>query len=120
MDIVPTLLDAIGVDLNKYSLDGKSLLELAKGNSKDNERILFWEFLDQTAVRKGKWKLVLKGELITDCQSLLIFTVLDLKLSLKDAPIAYIFNSPFLNFCLHSFSKINAPLVTNHGEMVRS
>ena len=64
MDIVPTLLDAIGVDLNKYSLDGKSLLELAKGNSKDNERILFWEFLDQTAVRKGKWKLVLKGKLI--------------------------------------------------------
>ena len=64
MDIAPTLLDAAGVDLNKYSLDGKSLLELPKGNFKDKERILFWEFLDQTAVRKGKWKLVLKGKLI--------------------------------------------------------
>ena len=64
MDIAPTLLDAIGVDLDKYSLDGKSLLDIEKENPKNKERVLFWEFLDQTAVRKGKWKLVLKGKLI--------------------------------------------------------
>ena len=64
MDIAPTVLDAAGVDLSNHYLDGTSLLELAKGKSDNNERIIFWEYLEQTAVRKGKWKLVLKGKLI--------------------------------------------------------
>ena len=38
MDIAPTLLDAIGVDLDKYSLDGKSLLGIEKGSSKRSKR----------------------------------------------------------------------------------
>ena len=37
---------------------------LYKGSSDNNERTIFWEYLEQTAVRKGKWKLVLKGKLI--------------------------------------------------------
>ena len=55
MDIAPTLLDAIGVDLDKYSLDGKSLLEIEKGSPKDKERILFWEFLDIYAKLFFNW-----------------------------------------------------------------
>ena len=64
MDIAPTVLDAAGVDLSNHYLDGTSLLELAKGKSDNDERTIFWEYLEQTAVRKGKWKLVLKGKLI--------------------------------------------------------
>ena len=64
MDIVPTILDAAGLDISKHYFDGKSLLELAKGKTDNDERTLFWEYLDQTAVRRGKWKLVLKGKLI--------------------------------------------------------
>ena len=64
MDIVPTILDAADLDISKHYFDGKSLLELAKGKTDNDERTLFWEYLDQTAVRRGKWKLVLKGKLI--------------------------------------------------------
>ena len=64
MDIAPTILEAAGVNLDDHYLDGKSLVELAKGNDNHDDRVIFWEYLDQTAVRKGKWKLVLKGKLI--------------------------------------------------------
>lgn len=61
MDIAPTVLDAAGVDAGQYELDGVSLTELVTGQGDLPERPLFWEYLDQTAVRQGKWKLVLKG-----------------------------------------------------------
>ena len=64
MDIAPTILEAAGINLDDHYLDGKSLVELAKGNDNHDDRVIFWEYLDQTAVRKGKWKLVLKGKLI--------------------------------------------------------
>ena len=64
MDIAPTILDAAGVNLSDHYLDGKSLIKLANGKDSNSDRVIFWEYLDQTAVRKGKWKLVLKGKLI--------------------------------------------------------
>ena len=51
-------------NLDDHYLDGNSLVDLAKGNDNHDDRVIFWEYLDQTAVRKGKWKLVLKGKLI--------------------------------------------------------
>lgn len=66
MDVVPTVLEAIGVDASEYEIDGSSLLSQVTGNSEPGERTIFWEMDGQTAVRKGKWKLVLDGQLVED------------------------------------------------------
>ncbi len=63
MDIFPTLLTAAGVDLNQYELDGKNILPMVIEGKKSPHDSLFWELNEQTAVRKGKWKLVLNGYL---------------------------------------------------------
>ncbi|MCH8235302.1 MAG: sulfatase-like hydrolase/transferase [Chloroflexi bacterium] len=64
MDIVPTVLDAAGIDSGRYEIDGASLLGLVTENATLPERPIFWEWRGQTAVRRGKWKLVLKGVLV--------------------------------------------------------
>lgn len=74
MDIVPTVLEAAGVDASQYELDGISLLshitadgELGASGlnaSGLGKRAIFWEMENQTAVRRGKWKLVLNGQLV--------------------------------------------------------
>jgi arylsulfatase A-like enzyme len=61
MDIFPTVLAAAGGDANRYSLDGRDVLPvLMDGAACPHERI-FWEMGPQTAVREGRWKLVLNG-----------------------------------------------------------
>ena len=60
MDIVPTVLDAAGIDASRYELDGCSLLPLITKQTPLPERPIFWEYRDQTAVRRGKWKLMIK------------------------------------------------------------
>ena len=62
-DIFPTILDACGGDTNKYELDGKSLLPLIDGTDDAQHEYLFWEMEGQTAVRKGRYKLVINGRL---------------------------------------------------------
>lgn len=64
MDVVPTVLEAAGVESSKYELDGISLLGHVTGNTGLAERPIFWEMDGQTAVRRGKWKLVLNGQLV--------------------------------------------------------
>jgi arylsulfatase A len=66
-DLVPTLLEAAGIDVAKTvgPLDGTSILGLLKGGSLP-ERPLFWHFPNYTnqggrpagAMRQGNWKLV--------------------------------------------------------------
>jgi arylsulfatase A-like enzyme len=66
-DLVPTLLEAAGIDVAKTvgPLDGTSLMGLVKGGSLP-ERPLFWHFPNYTnqggrpagAMRQGNWKLV--------------------------------------------------------------
>jgi len=64
MDIVPTVLDAAGLDSSGLELDGCSILPMIlEGKPSPHERI-FWELEDQTAVRQGPWKLVLNGRLV--------------------------------------------------------
>ena len=78
LDIFPTLMDAAGIDKNKLTLDGKSLLKvLKKGKDKKlADRPLFWHFpayleggnaetTDRifrtrpvSVIRKGDWKLI--------------------------------------------------------------
>jgi arylsulfatase A-like enzyme len=68
MDIVPTVLEAVGADASQYEIDGTNLLpHVADGNDLA-DRPIFWEMDGQTAVRSGKWKLVLNGQLVEDTE----------------------------------------------------
>jgi arylsulfatase A-like enzyme len=64
MDVFPTFLKAAGGDPSRYELDGLDVLPtVAAGAPPAHERI-FWEMGQQTAVREGRWKLVLHGQLV--------------------------------------------------------
>ena len=62
-DIFPTVLELCGGDPTEYELDGVSLKRMLFGDGEALHDYLFWEMEDQTAVRKGKYKLVLNGRL---------------------------------------------------------
>jgi len=63
MDVFPTLMTAAGADVSAYERDGRDLLPyVCKGNVPE-ERDLYWEYSGQSAVRRGRWKLVLDGRL---------------------------------------------------------
>ena len=64
MDVVPTVLDAVGIDLSQYEIDGTSLLGHVIEETSIPEGPIFWEIGGQTAVRRGRWKLVLNGQLV--------------------------------------------------------
>jgi arylsulfatase A-like enzyme len=64
MDVLPTVLEAAGGDPGAYETDGVDLLPWLTGEEAAPERTLFWEMNDQTAVRRGPWKLVLNGVLV--------------------------------------------------------
>lgn len=64
MDVFPTFLKAAGGDPSQYEIDGIDLMPAITGAAPLSERTLFWEMGDQTAARRGKWKLVLKGRLV--------------------------------------------------------
>jgi arylsulfatase A-like enzyme len=64
MDIFPTLLNAAGGDAAAYELDGSDILPMIADGSAPLERMVFWEQGRQTAVREGRWKLVLDGQLV--------------------------------------------------------
>ncbi len=63
-DIFPTILEACGGNINEYELDGKSILKELSGGEKQTHEYLFWELEEQTAVRYGKYKLVINGRLV--------------------------------------------------------
>ena len=64
MDIFPSLLHAAGGNPASYELDGTSLLPLLTSGQALPTRDLFWEMDNQTAIRRGPWKLVLNGQLV--------------------------------------------------------
>jgi arylsulfatase len=47
---------------NIIPLEGKSLLPIFKGLKRKGHDAIFWEFFDNKAVRRGKWKLVTVGD----------------------------------------------------------
>ncbi len=63
VDIFPTVLEACGGDAGEYDLDGISLLDMLKGEGECLHDSLFWEMEDQTAIRRGNFKLVLNGRI---------------------------------------------------------
>ena len=64
MDVFPTLLAAAGGDPSAFEIDGADIMPTLAGEGAPAERDLFWEMGDQTAVRRGPWKLVLNGQLV--------------------------------------------------------
>ena len=64
MDIFPTLLKAAGGDPTEYELDGMDIMPVVAEGAQNPDREIFWEMGKQTAVRRGKWKLVLNGRLV--------------------------------------------------------
>ncbi len=64
MDIFPTFLKAAGGDLSQYELDGLDILPMLTEGQPSPHSELFWEMGAQTAIRRGKWKLVLNGQLV--------------------------------------------------------
>jgi arylsulfatase A-like enzyme len=64
MDVFPTFLTAAGGSLSEYELDGQDLLPYLSGGEAPAERDLFWEMEEQIAIRRGRWKLVLNGQLV--------------------------------------------------------
>lgn len=57
VDIVPTILEAAGVDAPGFVAEGRSLLPALRGHDSD-DRTLYWEHIGNAAVRRGRWKLV--------------------------------------------------------------
>ncbi len=64
MDIFPTFLKAAGGDLTQYKLDGLDIMPMVADGKPSSHQEVFWEMVGQTAVRRGKWKLVLHGQLV--------------------------------------------------------
>jgi len=64
MDVFPTFLSAAGGDPNDYQLDGKNAMPMLTEGRPSPHDAIFWEMSQQTAVRRGKWKLVLNGQLV--------------------------------------------------------
>ena len=64
MDIFPTILKAAGGDPSGYELDGADVLPMVSEGAASPHTDLFWEQGQQTAARRGKWKLVLNGQLV--------------------------------------------------------
>ena len=64
MDVFPTCLRAAGGDPTTYALDGSDLLPMLTAGAPSPHGDLFWELGDQTAMRRGDWKLVLNGRLV--------------------------------------------------------
>jgi arylsulfatase A-like enzyme len=62
VDLMPTILDAVGIAGRDYTFDGISLLPLMTGKMKLSDRLIIaqrpWPTaVDSVAIRRGKWKL---------------------------------------------------------------
>ena len=62
MDIFPTFMEIAGVRLPRgHKIDGTSILPMVMDNAPSPHKRMFWEFIGNTAVRDGDWKLILDG-----------------------------------------------------------
>jgi arylsulfatase A-like enzyme len=63
MDFFPTLLKIAGGNPGEYRLDGLDIMPMLKEGAPSPHGDIFWEMDRQTALRRGKYKLVLHGVL---------------------------------------------------------
>ncbi|MFH1615469.1 MAG: sulfatase-like hydrolase/transferase [Planctomycetota bacterium] len=66
MDIFPAFLSFIGADPTEYDFDGLDITHMVIDKTPAPDRQIFWEQANQTAVRRGPWKLVLNGQIVED------------------------------------------------------
>ncbi|MBR3271747.1 MAG: sulfatase-like hydrolase/transferase [Clostridia bacterium] len=66
MDVFPTLLQLAGGDPAAYTLDGTDIWDVLTKGAPSPHEALFWEMEDQTALREGRYKLVLNGRLVEE------------------------------------------------------
>jgi len=64
MDVFPTFLNFAGGDVSEYELDGLDITDMVTKTASTPHSEIFWEQADQTAIRRGPWKLVLNGQLV--------------------------------------------------------
>lgn len=64
MDVFPTMLKAAGGKPEEYELDGKDIMEVMMKGAHSPHDAIYWEMDNQTAIRKGNYKLVLNGVLV--------------------------------------------------------
>lgn len=64
VDIFPTIMQACADGYEGYELDGISIFDELSGGGEQTHDCLFWEMEEQTAVRSGKYKLVINGQLV--------------------------------------------------------
>ncbi len=66
MDIFPTFSAAAGIPTNSGAsqVDGLDVMPMVANSAPSPHGDIFWEMNRQTAVRRGKWKLVLDGQLV--------------------------------------------------------
>ncbi len=59
LDILPTALEAAGISTEGKNFDGKSLLPLLTGKTKEHHQTLYWSSAHEGdwAIRQGDWKL---------------------------------------------------------------
>jgi arylsulfatase len=69
IDVMATCIDISGAQYpshykaNKITeLEGKSLLPIFQGRKRKGHDAIFWEFMRNKAVRRGKWKIVTIGD----------------------------------------------------------
>jgi len=63
MDVFPTFLNP-GASLSGYELDGLDVLPMLSEGAPSPHSEVYWEMMRQTAVRRGRWKLVLNAALV--------------------------------------------------------
>ncbi len=64
MDILPTVCRATGTPVPAGAkFDGSDILDVVTTKAKSPHQALFWSQAKQLAVRRGKWKLVINGQL---------------------------------------------------------
>jgi len=64
MDIFPAFLRAAGGDPAEYELDGFDVMSMVADGAESPHEAIFWERGEQTAVRRGPWKVVLNGYVV--------------------------------------------------------
>lgn len=57
VDILPTLLESAGVPSNNQAVDGESFVPLLKGTPWKRGGPLFFQYMDNRAIRTGEWTL---------------------------------------------------------------
>ncbi|CAM3899155.1 sulfatase-like hydrolase/transferase [Lederbergia lenta] len=69
MDIFPTFLSFAKEVYSEDSFDGKDVVEMLTAGGSSPHTQVYWEYNGQLAIRQGKWKLVLNGNIDFDTKA---------------------------------------------------